>query len=195
MTRLPMYVAALCALAAAVPAGLADSPPVDEGRFATAAITVALPSGDELSLGLRAIAGRAGDQLLLSTARCDDNGCATGERAGALPRGALTIDPSTADARLQVNLGGQPLRITWRAIHDGSVVVGGVEAGGAGGSVEASSYEGSPAAVTVDYLGGRCRDTGGVGDGVALDSSDATGTPAAAPLAKMQVPAAATLRC
>lgn len=195
MTRRPIYALALVALGAAVPPVLAASPTVDEGRFAAATITVSLPGGAELSLGLRAVDGKAGDRLFVSTARCDDDGCVTAERSAVLPDSALTIDPSTADARLRVSLGGQPLTIAWRSVHDGSVLVGGVEAGGAGGTVEASSYEGAPAAATVDYLGSRCREGGGVGDGIVADTSDVTGTPATAPLARLQVPAAATLRC
>jgi hypothetical protein len=196
MTRITTLALALGAFAAAVPTGFADSPPVDAGRLATVTVTLALPDGDRLTLDLRALAGQAGDRLLVSTARCeDDGGCLTGERSGDLPDGALTIDPSTADATLHTQLGGQPLAITWRAIDEGTVLVGGVEAGGRDGSTEASSYDGAPATVTVDYLGGTCRETGGVGEGVAVDTSAVTGTPATAPLAGLRVRDGAVLAC
>lgn len=195
MTRFLTLALSLGALAAAVPAGFADAPPVDAGRFATASVTLALPDGDQLSLGLRAVTGRAGDRLLVSTARCNDDGCATGEAAGPLPDGALTIDPSTADATLHADLGGRPLAITWRPTGQSTVVVGGIEAGGSDGSLEASSYDGAPADVTIDFLGSRCRDTGGVGDGIVIDTSGVTGSPAAKPLAKLRLPAGVTLRC
>ena len=195
MTRSLTLALALGALAAAVPAGFADDQPVDAGRVATATVNLALPDGDALSLGLRAVAGRAGDQLLVSVARCNDDGCLTGERAASLPTGSLTIDPATATATLHTGLGGQPLAVTWQPSDRTTAVVGGVEAGGADGSVEASWYEGAPAAVVVDYLDKKCSETGGVGDGVVVDTSAATGTPAAQPLAKLHVPDGAALRC
>ena len=195
MTRSLTLALSLGALAATVPSGFAGTPAADAGRFATATVTVALPGGDQLSLGLRAVAGRAGDRLLVSTARCDDGGCLTGEAAGPLPDGALTIDPSTADATLHVDLDGRPLAVTWRPTGQSTVIVGGVEAGGSDGSLEASSYDGAPADVSVAFLGSRCRDTGGVGDGVVIDTSDVTGSPAAKPLARLHLPDGVTLRC
>ena len=197
MTRTQTLALTLAALAATVPAALADAPPVDSGRFADATVTLAVPGGDQLSLGLRAVAGREGDRLLVSTARCtdDENSCTTGEAAGPLPDGALTIDPSTADATLHVELDGRPLTVTWQHTDGSTVLFGGTEAGGTGGSLEASSYEGAPADVTVDFLGSRCRGTGGVGDGIVVDTSGVAGSPAAKPLAKLHLPDGVTLRC
>ena len=195
MTRTQTIALALAAVAAAAPAALADSQPIDTGRLASADLNLSLPGGDRLSLGLRAVAGRAGDRLLVSTARCAGDSCTTGEAAGPLPDGALTIDPSTADATLHMDLDGRPLAVTWHHTDQSTVLVGGIEGGGNDGSLEASTYEGAPAAVVIDYLGERCRSTGGVGDALLVDTGAATGSAAAKTLHELHVPEGATLRC
>jgi hypothetical protein len=195
MTRITTLALTIGALVAAMPTGFADGPPVDTGRFATVTIGLALPDGDRLSLGLRAVAGQQGDRLLVSTARCDGDACVTGNLSGPLPDGALTIDSSTSDATLRMDLGGRPLAVTWRPTGDSRVLLGGVDGSGTGASTQASTYEGAPAAVTVDYLGGTCREAGGLGDGVVVDTGGVTGTPATRPLTALRVREGAVLAC
>ena len=174
---------------------LASPAPVDAGRIAATTVSVALPDGDRLSLALRAVAGQSTDQLLISTTRCDGDACLTGEFSGPLSARALTIDPSTADASLNVELGGSVLAVTWRSADTSTTVLGGAEAGGEGGSVQASTYDGTPSAVTVDFLGATCHGNGAVGDGAVVDTSEATGTPATRPVAALKIAAGSTLRC
>jgi hypothetical protein len=196
MTRITTLALTLGALGAAIPSGFAGAPPVDTGQFATAMVTVGLPDGDQLSLGLRAVAGQQGDRLLVSTARCnDEDGCVTGDLSGPLPDGALTTGSSTSATTLRVDLGGQPLAVTWRPTGDSMVLLGGVDGSGTGAGTQASTYEGAPAAVTVDYLGGTCREAGGLGDGVVVDTGGVIGTPATRPLTALRVREGAVLAC
>jgi hypothetical protein len=191
------FLSALALGSAAVAATpvLASPAPVDAGRAAAATVVVSLPDGDRLSLGLRAVAGQSADRLLVSTTRCDDDACLTGEFSGLLPEHALTIDPSTADATLTVEIGGHVLAITWRSGDTSTAVLGGVAAGGKGGSVQASTYDGAPAAVTVDFLGATCHGDGAVGNGAVVDTSDTTGTPATRAVSALKIRAGATLHC
>lgn len=172
---------------------LASAAPVDSGRMAAVSVSAVLPSGDTLVLDLRAAQMSAGPQLLIEAQRCDDQGCVTeADYLSSLPAAALSIDPSSALARLHTTLDGRDLAIAWRPTNGTAVSAGYID--GTGSAATGSSYLGDEAAATVQYAGDSVVCTGAVGQGVIEDVA-VGGDEATAPVSALRVPAATTLRC
>ena len=170
--------------------------PVDEGRTAGIQVTTKLPSGDTLRLDISASQLSSGSQLVIDTVRCDEDGsCVTKTYAGNLPTGALTISASNPQAKLVTALDGSPLTISWKPAAGGGYTVGGGTIEGDGQDAYGSEYTGTSADTTVDLAGAGCQGTGGVGDGVVIDTGAVTGGEVARPLSALHLPDGAVLHC
>jgi hypothetical protein len=193
MTRTQTLALALAALAGTVPAAFADGQPVDRGRAANTSVTVQLGDGESLQLEILAAELSGGPQLLLQTARCDnDDACSYDDFDSALPGGALSIDPQTAVARLDTSLAGRQLVVRWQPGSGAELGSGHIEGDGAGFS--GSNFVGNAAIVTVQYAGDTCTGSGGVGDATVAEV-DPTGSRTTTPVDRLRIPDGVTLRC
>ena len=193
MTRTQTLALTLAALAATVPAAFADGQPVDQGRAATTTVTMKLGGGERLELDILAAELSTGPQLSLQATRCDeDEACAYDDFSSALPDKALTVDPDAAAAQLDTSLAGRQLVISWKP--DGGAEVGSGYIQGDGAGFNGSNFVGNAAVVTVQYAGGTCTGSGGVGDGTVFDV-DPTESRTTTPVDHLHIPDGVTLRC
>ena len=196
MRRALITTVGLAGLAATAVPVLASPGPVDEGRTAGMLVTTNLPSGDTLSLEFKAAQLSSGAELVIDTKRCDeDNACITKVYAGDLPADALAISASDPQATLHTVLDGRALAISWKPAADGGYSVGGGTLEGDGPDTFASEYFGTSADTTVTYDGLGCQGTGGVGNGVFLDTASVSGTEVARPLSALHLPDGIAFRC
>lgn len=168
--------------------------PVDSGRMAAASVSVPLPGGDTLNLDIRAAQMSAGDQLSIHAQRCsDDEGCfSDANYVSPLTDAEVSIDPTTAIARLHATLDGRDLDVAWRPANGAVLSAGYIDGGGS--SAVASSYGGDAAEATVQYAGSTCATSGAVGQ--EFDTTVAlAGDSATAPIETLQLPPGATLHC
>lgn len=192
MHRATIAVVGLVCATAAEPA-LGSPASVDSGRAASTSITLRLADGETLSLDILAADLSGGSRLAVYSARCDDaGGCSQADYAAALPAEALTVDPKTADARLDTTLAGRSFVIRWQPGNGAEVGSGHLDGGGA--SASGSNFAGDAAAVTVEYAGESCTGGGGVGEATVAEV-DPTGSGTTTPLDRLHVPDAVTLRC
>ena len=191
MNRATITAIGLACTAAAVPA-LASPAAVDNGRAANTSVSIRLADGETLDLDILAADLSGGPQLSIWTTRCDDAGCGYGDYAAALPPRALSVDPTTADARLETTLAGRDLVIRWQPGDGAELGSGHVD--GSGSELSGSNFVGNSAVVTVQYAGQTCSGNGGVGE--ATDAAvDPTESGTATPLDRLRIPDDVTLRC
>jgi hypothetical protein len=177
-------------LAAAVTPVLAGGNPADTGRFAATGVAVALPDGDTLSIDLRAADLSGGARLIVDAQRCDaDGGCSTHLYTADLAGSALSVDPNTATASLSTVIAGLPLTVSWRPDDSKTAEVGGFDASGGGPDTTADEWAGTPALVRVALGDAECSGSGGVGNGVVVDTGGGL------PLARLRLPADPALTC
>lgn len=192
---LSAIVAGLAAVISPVHAG--PQAPADAGRVAVADLTFALSHGRTLSLDLRAGSLSGGDTLRVLAKRCYSDGTCAQSTAyeSPLAPGALTIDSSNAVAELQTTLAGHALHIRWQPATSNTEVVGGFEGQGGSETTSGSDYEGAAALTALDLDGRTCTGNGAVGYGIFADTGAATGSPDAAPLSALRLPASAPITC
>src|SRR5947209_973086 len=161
--------------ATAVPV-LAAPAPADAGRTAGITVTTKLPGGDTLMLEISGSQLSGGPRLVIHAVRCDeDRNCVTTPYAGDLPAGALSISDSDPSASLRTTIDGRALSISWKPSADGGYTVGSGTLEGDGPDTFASEYAGTSADATVSLGDGGCQGTGGVGDGVVVDTAGVSG--------------------
>lgn len=183
------------AVLAAVPA-TAGPAPADVGRFAVTRAVIASSDGRTLELLIRGEALTGGPRLTIDAQRCDEDACSPARTyATELPGDALTVDSSAPHADLRTTLGGRTLAIRWRAGDKKSLLIGGLYAGGEGGSTVAGEYAGDGAAVEIDYAGERCGTDGVVGNGVEAETTDPIDGTARPHVDALRIPAQGALRC
>ncbi|HET6818353.1 MAG TPA: hypothetical protein VFH66_14090 [Mycobacteriales bacterium] len=196
MRRALITTLGLAGVAAAAAPVLAAPAPVDEGRTAGMRVVTTLPGGDTLQLDFSGSQLSSGPRLVVDVVRCDpDNNCTTQPYAGDLPAGALSISASDPQATLTTTLDGRPLSISWKPAANGGYTVGGGTLEGDGPDTFASEYTGTSADTSVSYDGTGCHGTGGVGDGVVLDTAPVSGTEVALPLSALRLPDGTAFRC
>lgn len=183
MRRVVLSVVVAAATAVAVTAGAAPS---GTGRFASADLVFSA-HGVTKTYEFRAgeVSGRS--FLIVQTTRCYDAGpCDEVGYSGPLPVGALTIDPSSAEADLQLTIAGRALHMHWTP-GDGTTVGGG-DFYGQGTDSTATQYAGSSAAVATTLDAFACRGSGGVGTGVVVSTGDVSGGDGTLPLSRLRLP-------
>ena len=196
MRRALMTTVGLAGLTATAVPVLASPAPIDEGRAAGIRVLAKLPSGDTLQLDISGSQLSSGPRLVVDAVRCDeDNNCTTQTYAGDLPAGALSISESDPQAMLSTTLDGRGLTISWKPSSDGGYTVGGGTLEGDGPDTFASEYTGTSADTTVSYGGLGCQGTGGVGDGVVVDTASVSGGETARPLSALHLPQGIVFRC
>jgi hypothetical protein len=196
MRRALITTVGLAGLAATAVPVLASPAPVDQGRAAEMLVTTKLPGGDTLQLEFKAAQLSSGSELVIDTERCDaDGSCVTDIYAGDLPADALTISASDPHATLLTTLDGRALAISWKPAADGGYSVGDGTLEGDGPDTFASEFAGTSADSTVTYDGLGCQGTGGVGDGVVLDTASVSGNEVARPLSTLHLPDGTAFRC
>ena len=115
--------------------------------------------------------------------------------AGDLPAGALSISSSDPTASLRTTLDGRALVISWKPSAGGGYTVGSGTLEGDGPDTFASEYTGTSADTTVSLGDSGCQGTGGVGDGVVIDTAGASGGSTARPLSALHLPDGLTVHC
>jgi hypothetical protein len=196
MRRALITTVGLAGLAATVVPVLAAPAPADEGRTAGVQVTTKLPNGDTLQLEFKALQLSSGPRLVIDSERCDEDGsCITKVYAGDLPAGALTISASDPQAKLATSLDGRDLTISWTPTAAPGAVVSSGTLDGDGSDNFVSEYSGQSADATVSFSGAGCQGSGGVGDGVVVDTASVTGTEVAHPLSALHLPEGTAFRC
>jgi hypothetical protein len=144
--------------------------------------------GVTVDVDVTAVTSTAGDRIEVGVRRCVDGTCDYPQYyAGALPRGAVTIDASAAVAKLRTVVGGVELSATWAPGPAGTVVVSGSHGGGTDGDLAFEAYRVDPATthLVLDDVG--CNGAGQVGDEVRVESAEGS-LGDAVPLRRLRLP-------
>ncbi|MDT7572737.1 MAG: hypothetical protein QOE05_2911 [Actinomycetota bacterium] len=183
MRRLLALTVSALAVALALPAAAA---PAESSRAAVVRLALPTDHGEHLEIELRALARAVGSYLTVAVSSCSPGCQAPRYYAGALPKGSLKIDASTADARLDAVVGGLALDVTWRRAERPGVVVGSLHGGGSGEDNTLAVYNGEPARAAVTVPSGSCTTDATVGAEHEVSTS-AAGNHTAAPLSRLRL--------
>ena len=167
MRRLLALALPLVAAVSVLPAAAA---PVASMRLAEVSIELPAAGGAKVHLTLDAIRADAGDRVYVGVVTCARTCGETRSYSGALPAGALELDPQQARGRLKTSLGGLSVQVSWVPQLGAGLERGYVDDGGGPGP-SAGAYRGEDAVATVNVAGRGCEGRATVGTEVVASAS------------------------
>lgn len=171
-----------------VPAAAA---PLSTGRVAAVTFTLSPEPGVQLTVEVVAESTSAGNRLEVGVTRCEDGQCVSPRYfAGALPNGTLTIDPKTAQARLETTVSGLRVSAVFVPGPSGPFFNAGGHGGGTDADLAFSEYRMDRATATLVLDGARCTGPARVGDLVRIELPEGSAGDTE-PLSRLRLPSAA----